>query len=100
MGPDFEAVAMEKAEHEMREAYENAKTKLAEKEDEIVRMHSDLSNLKDEAGADEIVRLKAELQAKDDEIVTLKSLAATKAADSGLSSTLEILTEDTPAHVV
>merc|ERR1712187_1044517 len=91
--PDFEAEAMEKAEQEMRDAYEAAKTKLAEKEDEMVRIHSDLSNLKDEAAADEIVRLKAELQTKDDEIMTLKRLAATKAADSGLSSTLEILTE-------
>merc|ERR1711948_52920 len=63
--PDFEAEAMEKAEQEMRDAYETAKTKLAEKEDEIVRMHSDLSNRKDEAATDEIVRLKAELQAKD-----------------------------------
>merc|ERR1712190_409435 len=98
--PDFEAEAMEKAEQEMREAYENAKTKLAEKEDEIVRIHSDLSNLQEETTADEIGRLKAALQAKDDEIMTLKSLAANKAANSGLSSTLETMTEDTPAPLV
>merc|ERR1711920_499979 len=98
--PDFEAEAMEKAEHEMREAYENAKTKLAEKEDEIVRIHSDMSNLKDETAADEIARLKAALQVKDDEIMTLKSLSANKASDSGLSSTLDSMTEDTPAPMV
>merc|ERR1712066_862928 len=74
--PDFEAEEMEKAEQEMREAYENAKTKLAEKEDEIVRMHSDLSNRKDETGADEIATLKAALQVKDDEITALKNLVA------------------------
>jgi len=98
--PDLEAEAMEKAEQEMREAYENAKTKLAEKEDEIVRIHSDMSNLKDETGADEIAKLKAALQVKDDEITALKNLAANKASDSGLTSTLDTMTEDTPAPLV
>jgi len=75
--PDFEAEDLEIAEQQMHADYESTKAKLAQKEDEIIRMHSDLSNRKEiteESLQDALAKLKAELYAKDAEITQLKAV--------------------------